>query len=115
MLKIADYLKILTTEEVADFVIINFGEYFKCTGEALHSNLCEEQNLRKVPESFYTFLTTPHEVGKYVELIEKTSEAKIMNQSSSSDGCVHRYNIKIVHLFVPKLQLINTKPVIKNK
>ena len=84
-------------------------------GEALHSNLCEEKNLKKVPESFYTFFTTPHEVRKNVELIEKTSEAKVMNQSSSSDDCVHRYNIKIVHLFVPELQLINTKPVIKKQ
>ena len=27
--KIANYLKILTDEEVTDFVLINFGEYFK--------------------------------------------------------------------------------------
>ena len=33
-------------------------------------------------------------------------------QSSSSDNCVHPYN---TDLFDPELQLINTKPMIKNK
>ena len=28
---------------------------------------------------------------------------------------MHHYNAEILHLFVPELQLINTKPVIKNK
>ena len=51
--KIDDYLKILTDEEVKDFVAINFSEYFKSTEE--------EQNLRKVAKSLY-FLTTPDEV-----------------------------------------------------
>ena len=36
-------------------------------------------------------------------------------QSNSSDNCVHRYNVEILNLFNPELQLINTKPVIKNK
>ena len=36
-------------------------------------------------------------------------------QSNSSDNCIHRYNIKILNLFDPELQLINTKPLIKNK
>ena len=36
-------------------------------------------------------------------------------QSSSSDKYVHRYNIKILNLFDPELQLINPKPMIKNK
>ena len=31
--KIDDYLKILTDEEVKDFVAINFSEYFKYTRE----------------------------------------------------------------------------------
>ena len=31
-------------------------------------------------------------------------------QSVSSDNCVHRYNV-----YYPKLQLINTKPMIKEK
>ena len=36
-------------------------------------------------------------------------------QSSSSEFCVHRYNTMIFNLFDPELQLINTKPMIKNK
>ena len=38
-----------------------------------------------------------------------------MMQSSSSDGCVDHYNIDILNLFDPGLQLINTRPVIRNK
>ena len=48
-------------------VVINLGECFKYTREALHSKLGEGKSLRKVAESFYTFLTTPDEVEKYVE------------------------------------------------
>ena len=58
--KIDDYLKILTDEEVKDFVAINFSKYFKSTRE--------EQNLRKVAKLFYIFQTTPDEVEKYVQL-----------------------------------------------
>ena len=36
-----DYLKILTDNEVKDFVVINLGEYFKSTKEKLCSKLCE--------------------------------------------------------------------------
>ena len=36
-------------------------------------------------------------------------------QSNSSDNCIHRYNVEILNLYDPELQLINTKPVIKNK
>ena len=36
-------------------------------------------------------------------------------QSSSSDNCVHRYDIQNLNLFDPELQLINTKPMIKSK
>ena len=36
-------------------------------------------------------------------------------QSNSSDNYVNRYNIEILNLFDPELQLIGTKPVIKNK
>ena len=43
--KIDDYLKILTDEELKDFVAINFREYFK--------SIREEQNLRKVAKSLY--------------------------------------------------------------
>ena len=41
-------------------------------------------------------------------------EAKIIMQSSSYDNWVCAYNIKALNLFDPELQLINTKPVIKN-
>ena len=58
----------------------------------------------KVSESLYIFLTTPDEVEKYVEVMQ-----------SNSDNCVHRYNIEILNLFDPELQLINTRPMIKNK
>ena len=67
--KIEDCLKILTGDEVKDFVAIIFSEYFR--------SIREKQNLRKVDESFYIFLTTPDEVEKYV-------------QSNSSDNCVDR-------------------------
>ena len=36
-------------------------------------------------------------------------------QSNSFDKYVHGYNIEILNLFDPQLQLINTKPMIKNK
>ena len=77
-----------------DFVAINLGEYFK--------SITEKQNLRKAAKSLYIFLTTPDEVEKYVQL-------------NSSDNCVHHYNVKILNLFDPELQVTNTKPVIKNK
>ena len=88
--KIDDYLKILTDEEVEDFIAIHFSEYFK--------SVRKEQNLKKIAKSHYIFLTTPDEV-----------------QSNSSDNCVHHYNAEILNLFDPELQLINTKPVIKKK
>ena len=53
----------------------------------------------------FIFLTTPDEVEKYVEIM----------QSNFSDHCIHCYNVEILNLFDPKLQLINTKPKIKNK
>ena len=62
----------------------------------------EEQNLRIVPKSPYIFLTKPDEVEKYV-------------QPNSFDNCVYHYNVKILNLFDPEVQLINTKPVIKSK
>ena len=74
--KLADYLQILTDEEVKDFVLINCGEYFKSTREKLYSKLNEEKKPRKVAESIYSFLTILGELEKYVELIEKTPEAK---------------------------------------
>ena len=54
--KIDPYLKLLTDEEVKDFVAINFSEYFK--------SIREKQNLRKVAKFLYIFLTTPDEVEK---------------------------------------------------
>ena len=47
-------------------------------------------------------LTTPDEVEKYVQL-------------NSSDNFIHFYNLEILNLFDQELQLINIKPVIKNK
>ena len=92
--KIDDYLKILTDEEVKNFLAINFSEYFK--------SIKEEQNLRKVAELLYIFLAISDEVEKYV-------------QSNTSDNCLYRYNVEILSLFDPELQLISTKPMIKNK
>ena len=40
--EIDDYLKILTDDEVQDFVAINFSEYFKSTRERLYSKLNKE-------------------------------------------------------------------------
>ena len=77
-----------------DFVAINFSEYFK--------SIRKEENLRKVAKSLYTFLATPDEVEKYV-------------QSNFSDNCIHHYSVKILNPFDPELQLINTKPAIKNE
>ena len=59
ILKIDDYLKILSDEEVKDFVVITFSKNFK--------SIREEQNLRKTTKSLYIFLTTPNKVKKYVE------------------------------------------------
>ena len=98
-----------------DFVVTHFGEYFESTRQKLYCQLNEEKNLRKITESFYSFQTMLDEVKKYVELIKKMQETKIMMQSCSSDNCVLIYNIKILNLFNPELQLINTKPKIKNK
>ena len=71
----------------------------------MFSKLKQEQNLRNVAKSFYVFLTTPDEVEKYAKMIE----------SNSSDKCVHHYIVEILNLFDPELQLINTKPMIKDK
>ena len=93
--KIDDYLKILTDEEVKDFVAINFNEYLKSTGERLYSKLNKEQNRKKVAESFYIFLKTPDEVEKYVETM----------QSNSPDNCVYCFNVEMLSLFDSELQL----------
>ena len=36
-------------------------------------------------------------------------------QSNSSDNFIHRYNVEILNIFDPEIQLINTKLMIKNK
>ena len=54
--RLRNYLKILTDDEVEDFVDISFSEYFK--------SIREEQNLRKVAKLLYISLTTPDEVEK---------------------------------------------------
>ena len=64
--------------------------------------LNEEQNVRKVVKLLHIFQTTPNEEEKLV-------------QSNSSDNCIHHYNVEILNLFDPELQLINTKPMIKNE
>ena len=92
--KIDDYLKILTDVEVKDFVAINFSQYFK--------TIKGEQNLREPAKLLYIFLRTPYEVEKYVESI-------------FSDNCVHHYNVDILNLFHPELQVINSKPMVNNK
>ena len=57
--KIGDYSKLLTDDEVKDFVAINFSEYFK---SSRGNELSEEQNLRKVAKWLYIFLITIDEV-----------------------------------------------------
>ena len=105
ILKTHDYLRILNDNEVKDFVVTNFGEYFKSTKKNCVLNFVE-QELKKVDELLYIFLTTPDDdVEKYVQMM----------QSNSSDNFVHCYNIEILKLFDPELQLINTKHMIKNK
>ena len=71
----------------------------------MYYKLNEKQNLRKVAESLCNVLTTPNEIKKYAKMV----------QYNSSDNCVHHYNIEILNLFDPELQLINTKIMIKNK
>ena len=58
------YLKILTDNELEDFIVTNFGEYFKCTREKLCSKVNEKQNLRKVVLPIHIFFVTPDEVQK---------------------------------------------------
>ena len=85
--KIDNYLKILTKDKVKDFLVINFGKYFKSTSENLCSKTCEEENLRIVAESLYIFRTTSDELEKYAK----------MTQSSSSDNYVHHCNIETLN------------------
>ena len=70
----------------------------------MYSKLREEQNLIKVAEPLYIFLTTPNEVEKYAKILIDTD-----------NNCIHLCNIEILYLFDSELQLINTKSLIKNK
>ena len=72
-------------------MVITFGKCLKSGREKFYSKLGEEKIFKK-PN-----LTTPDKIEKYAELIEKTPEAKIMMQSSSSDNCAHNHNIKILN------------------
>lgn len=71
----------------------------------MYSKLSEEQNLKKIAEYLYIFLITPDQVEKSVVLM----------QLNSSDNCLSSNNFEILNDFEPELQLINTKPLIKNK
>ena len=51
------------------------------------------------------FLTTVDEIEKYLEIL----------QLNSSDNCIHHYNVEILNLREPELQLINSKTMINNK
>ena len=59
-------------DEVKDFAAISFSEYFKSTRGKLYSKLSKEQNLRKVSESLYIFITTPDERGKYAKMMQSS-------------------------------------------
>ena len=97
-------MKILVEDGEKDFVVINFDEYFKYLREKLHSKLCKEQNLWKVAELLYIFLTTPDKVM----ILE-------MMLLSYFDNCIYHFNIKVFNLFNSDLQSISTKPIIKKQ
>ena len=87
--KIDNYLRILTDEEVEDFIAVNFSEYSK--------SITEKQNLvKKVAKLPYIFLPTPDEVVTYL-------------QSNSSDNCIHHYNVKILIFFDPEFRITTDK------
>ena len=71
----------------------------------MHSKVCKKRNVRKIAKLLDIFLATSDVVEEYAKII----------QSNSSDNCAYRYNIVILNLFEPKLQLIITEPIFKNK
>ena len=79
----------MTDNKVKAFVVIHFGKYFKSTREKLCSKLCDEQNLRKVAESLYVFLTTPDKAENYGKMM----------QSNSFHNFVHCYNIEVMNCY----------------
>ena len=97
-------MKILVDDGEKDFVVINFDEYFKYLREKLHSKLCNEQNLWKVAELLYIFLTTPDKVMIWEMML-----------LSYFDNCIYHFNIKVFNLFNSDLQSISTKPIIKKQ
>ena len=68
----------------------------------LYSKLNKKQSLRKVVKLLCISPKTSHQVEKYV-------------QSYSSDNCTQFYNVEILSLFDPELQLKNVEYTIKNK
>ena len=81
--KIDDGLKILTDNEVNDFVAKTFGEYFKSTKGKLFPKSFGEENIRRVAESLYIFVTTPAKVEKYVDA-KAIDSFKFLNSSLDS-------------------------------
>ena len=78
----------LYTPKIDDYLeLLNDEEVKNFVAKKFNETMRKEKNLRKVAKSLYIFLTTP-------------------------DNFVHYYNVKILHLFYPKLQLIHTKLVI---
>ena len=71
--KIDDNLKILTDNEFKGSAVINLSWCFKSKWEKLYSKLKEEQNLWKVVESLFIFLTAPDELHKYDEMMQESS------------------------------------------
>ena len=57
----------MTDNELKDFVVMNFGEYFKSIREKLYFKLSEEQNLTEFIDLLYISLATPDEEQKYEE------------------------------------------------
>ena len=53
--KIGGYLKILIDDMVKDFTVINFGEYFKFTGEKLYAKQVRNKILEKLLNPFMYF------------------------------------------------------------
>ena len=88
--KIGDYLKILTDDKMKDFEAINFSECFKSTREKFFSKLSEEQNLGKVAESIYIFLTTPDAVENYIQIMQSSSSDKVRIYLTKSWFVVNR-------------------------
>ena len=60
-------------DDSEEFCSIGFSEYSKSIRETFYSKLSEEQNIWKVTESLYIFLSTPDNVEKYVEIMQSGS------------------------------------------